>query len=65
MSDDEPKQDAPKLERGDCIAEHLGEIVLRDGRRFSGIILTFPEGPPSIPISAVWNRLPLRLTLKE
>jgi hypothetical protein len=65
MSDDEPKQDAPKLERGDCVAEHLGEIELKDGRRFRGLILTFPAGPPSIPMNAVWDRLPMRLTLKE
>lgn len=53
------------MERGDCIAEHLGEIELKDGRRFRGVILTFPAGPPSIPIAAVWERLPLRLTLKN
>lgn len=51
-------------EKGDCIAEHLGEIELKDGRIFHGVILTFPNGAPCLPISALWDRLPLRLTLR-
>lgn len=50
---------------GDCIVEHLGEIKLVDGRTFRGVVLTFPEGPPKLPISAVWERWPLRLTVRE
>ncbi len=63
--DDEIKPKQSQLEPGDCIAEHLGDIELTDGRRFQGIILTFPAGPPKLPISAVWDKLPLRLTLKS
>lgn len=56
---------AQTVEVGDCIAEVLGEIELKDGRIFRGVILTFPAGSPSIPIAAVWDKLPLRLTLKN
>lgn len=52
------------LEPGDCIAEVLGEIELKDGRRFRGVVLTFPAGPPKLPIAAVWDKLLLKLTLK-
>lgn len=65
MPNDEASKTGATLERGDCIAEHLGEIELKDGRRFRGVILTFPAGPPSIPIASVWDKLPLRLTMKN
>jgi hypothetical protein len=61
MSDEHARQ---SYKPGDCVAEVLGEITLRDGRSFNGIILTFPEGPPRLPISAVWDRTPLTLTLR-
>lgn len=49
-------------EPGDCVVEHLGEIRLQDGRVFNGAILTFPSGPPDLPITYAWDGAPLRLT---
>ncbi len=54
-----------RYQPGDCIAEHLGEIELKDGRTFHGVILTFPGDPPKLPIAAVWDKLPLRLMLRD
>jgi hypothetical protein len=52
-------------EAGDCKCEHLGEIVLADGRRFMGAIITFPVEPPKLPFSVAWDGTPLRLELKQ
>ena len=56
--------EAQKYDAGDCKCEHIGEIVLADGRRFMGAIVTFPVEPPKLPFSAVLNGTPLRLDLK-
>ena len=58
--------DEPKLEQayepGDVVVEHLGLIELADGRTFNGAIITFPAGPPKLPISVIWDRAPLHLS---
>ena len=51
-------------EPGDCVAVEIGEVTLRDGRTVQGVVLTFPAGPPPLPIEVVWNAEPLRLTRK-
>lgn len=56
--------DAPKYEAGDCKCEHIGQIILADGRTFMGAIITFPVEPPKLPFSAVWDGTPLRLEIK-
>jgi hypothetical protein len=56
---------APQYEEGDCCAVHLGEIELKDGRVFKGVILEFPAGPPKLPIAVVWDGTPLTLSIKE
>lgn len=48
----------------DCKVEHLGEIKLTDGRIFQGAIVTFPVSPPKLPISVVWDGVPVRMSLK-
>jgi hypothetical protein len=62
MKSETPK---PVYDQGDCIVEVLGVIELKDGRVFRGAILTFPAGPPKLPISIVWDRVPVRLDLKQ
>lgn len=61
MSDDAAQQ----YEAGDCKVEHLGEIVLRDGRRFMGAIVTFPVSPPKLPLQVVWDGTPVTMTVRE
>lgn len=56
---------APLYEPGDCVAVELGEIALRDGSVVKGVVLTFPAGPPSLPISCVWDGTPLTLTIRR
>ena len=52
--------------RGDVRIEHVGEIILKDGRHFMGAIITFPAGAPHhLPISAVWEEMPFVLNLKN
>lgn len=53
------------FEPGDCRAVHAGEIRLEDGRIFTGVILEFPAGPPALPISVIWDGMPLTLTVKR
>lgn len=53
------------LEAGDCVIEQFGELKMEDGRRLYGMILTFPFGPPKLPIAAIWDKLPLRVSLKS
>lgn len=60
--DDKP---ARQYEAGDCVAVEIGEITLRDGRKVQGVVLTFPAGPPPLPISVVWEEEPLRLVRKS
>lgn len=55
----------PEFEKGDARAVHLGTIELKDGRIFKGVILEFPAGPPSLPISAIWDGTPLTLSIKS
>lgn len=51
-------------EAEDCTVVHLGEIKLTDGRIYNGAIVTFPVSPPKLPISVVWNGVPVRIVLK-
>ena len=50
---------------GDCIVEHLGQIELKDGRIFKGVVVSFPKAPPALPISVVWDRIPVRMVLAD
>ena len=50
---------------GEVIVEVLGEIELKDGRRFRGAVVTFPGAPPNLPISVVWDKTPCLLTLER
>ena len=61
----EPAPTEYLFEPGDCRAVHLGEINLTDGRRFNGVILEFPAGPPHLPITVIWDGVPLTLTIKQ
>lgn len=60
-----PVTDDKDFEPGDCRAVHLGEIRLEDGRVFRGVVLEFPCGPPKLPISVIWEGLPLTLSVKH
>ena len=51
-------------EIGDCVVEEIGFFKLSDGREVHGVVLTFPGGPPPLPTSIVFERTPLRLSLK-
>lgn len=53
-----------QYQQGDGVIELLGDIRLADGRVLRGAIVTFPAGPPSIPIGAVCDRTPVILMLK-
>lgn len=64
MQDDTQPETAPHYEPGDCVAVELGEIRLRNGTTVQGVVLTFPAGPPSLPISWVWDGTPLTLAIK-
>ena len=57
--------DKTKTCGGEVIVEVLGEIELKDGRRFRGAVVTFPDATPDLPISVVWDRTPCLLTLES
>jgi len=59
-----PITDDSAFEPGDCRAVHLGDIRLEDGRVFRGAVLEFPCGPPKLPISVIWDGVPLTLKIK-
>jgi hypothetical protein len=61
---DYPAVHSGEYQEGDARAVHLGEIELKDGRVFNGVILEFPAGPPALPISVIWNGTPLTLSIK-
>lgn len=54
----------PQYEPGDAVVEDIGEFTLRDGRKVMGVVLTFPAGPPDLPLSVVWTEEPLILARK-
>ena len=64
--DAEPTGRSPTIYRGgEVIVEVLGEIELKDGRRFRGAVVTFPGATPDLPVSVVWDKTPCLLTLES
>lgn len=57
--------DEPKYEKGDVRAVEMGEFVTKDGRTIHGILIDFPAGPPSLPLSVIWQGTPLTLAIKQ
>lgn len=55
----------PAYHVGDAVVERFGEIALADGHIFMGALLSFPAGPPDLPLSAVWDCTPLRIILRD
>ena len=63
-SDDKLAQTPRVYSPGDCVIRVLGDIHLADGRRFKGVVVECPAGPPNISLSAVWEGTPVLLTVK-
>lgn len=61
----QPITDDVGFEPGDCRAVHVGEVRLEDGRVFKGAVIEFPAGPPDLPLSVVWDGVPLTLAVKQ
>ena len=54
----------PQYEKGDVRAVELGEFKTHDGRVIHGVLIDFPAGPPSLPLSVILQGTPLSLTIK-
>lgn len=50
---------------GDAVVERLGEITLSDGRRVIGCILSFPKGPPDLPLRIALDGSPIILQVRK
>ena len=47
-----------------AVIKHMGWKVSRGKKTFMAT-LVFPDGPPSLPLSVVWNGTPIRLVVEE
>lgn len=60
--DDKPYVTDPTFPEGLGIVRRMGWHNLKRERRFR-LIIEFPNGPPSLPIGTVWNKLPVSVAL--
>ena len=70
MSDDAkdagPQPGGPVYEAGDARAVRLGWMKFDDEQTESfRVVLEFPQGPPKLPMSVVWQGTPLTISIKQ
>ena len=57
-------QDEQYAPKGSALVMSIGDVELKDGRIFHrAAILTFPNGTPKLPITVIWDQVPMRLEI--